>query len=499
MTHFKTLSTATTISVLLSGAAFADVTSEQIWADIQSIYESAGYTLEIGSESQDGNTLNVNDIVMKMPIEGEDMLTVSGLSFGFEQLDDGTVSITAPEEFPVTAQVEDVLITLLMTIQDMSIIASGDDTSTSYDFSAGTYKIALKDIKEGDIAFSPTVVAALSNMTGSYTFTQSDILDMKGMFDIASADIEIDVKDPENPEQNVVANINVKDMSKKFAVAMPEEIDPENLPAAFDAGLGGEVSVSHSGVTYDIVVSDPTEGFDLKGSSASGNFKYGLSKAGLGAKWGSTDTQVTLTPTAMPLPISFTIDETDNELRFPVSKSETPEEARLKFKVAGLSVDEALWGMIDPNGALPHDGATLIVDLKSKLNLDFNLFDAEAAQNMEGDSFPGQLHSLDINALQLSVAGAEFTGSGGFTFNNDDLETFDGLPAPTGGIDLKLVGGNALLDSLVKMGLIPKEQAMGARMMTGLFANAGEGEDELVSKIEVSGDGSISANGQRIK
>ena len=37
-------------------------------------------------------------------------------------------------------------------------------------------------------------------------------------------------------------------------------------------------------------------------------------------------------------------------------------------------------------------------------------------------------------------------------FDNTDMETFDGMPAPTGSLNLMLVGGNALLDKLVAMG-----------------------------------------------
>ncbi|MGI9393360.1 MAG: DUF2125 domain-containing protein, partial [Boseongicola sp.] len=65
--------------------------------------------------------------------------------------------------------------------------------------------------------------------------------------------------------------------------------------------------------------------------------------------------------------------------------------------------------------------------------------------------------------------------------------------------NLMLVGGNGLLDKLVGMGLLPDEQAMGARMMMGLFARPGDGPDTLVSTIEVNEDGSVLANGQRIK
>lgn len=499
MTYFKTVGAATAVSTLLSGAVFADVTSEQVWGDLKNSYETFGYTMDVGSESQDGDTLNVTDIVMTMPIEGENTVVVSGLSFGFEQLSDGTVSINIPEEIPMTIEVEDVLVNFLLTSADMRIIASGDEATTNFDFSAATYGLSLKEIKQGDIAFTPKIMAVMNDVAGSYSFTKGDLQQMRGSFDVADTNIEVDVKDPEGGGQLVQAIINLKGLTEKFTYSIPEEIDYNDLGAAFSAGLGGSVSLGHSGADFDIVVTDASEGFDLKGSTAEGLVEYAASKSGFGMKWGSKGTQLTLIPSQMPLPISLALEESAGEFRTPVSKSDTPEDARLMFKLAGFSVDEALWGMVDPSGALPHDPATLIVDLSSKLNLDFDLFNIEQAEELMDDEFPGELHSLNIDALQLSVAGVEFTGTGSFTFNNDDLETFDGIPAPTGGVDLKLVGANSLLDKLVGMGLIPEEQAMGARMMSGLFAVVGEGEDELISTIEVNGDGSILANGQRIK
>ena len=73
------------------------------------------------------------------------------------------------------------------------------------------------------------------------------------------------------------------------------------------------------------------------------------------------------------------------------------------------------------------------------------------------------------------------------------------MPKPTGSLDLTLVGGNGLIDKLVAMGLLPEEQAMGARMMMGLFAVPGDGEDSLKSKLEINEDGHVLANGQRLK
>ena len=90
------------------------------------------------------------------------------------------------------------------------------------------------------------------------------------------------------------------------------------------------------------------------------------------------------------------------------------------------------------------------------------------------------------------------TGTGAFTFDNTDLVTFDGVPAPTGKMELTLKGGNGLLDKLVAMGLIPSDQAMGARMMMAMFAKPGDGEDTLNSTLEFKDKGFF-ANGQRLQ
>ena len=58
-----------------------------------------------------------------------------------------------------------------------------------------------------------------------------------------------------------------------------------------------------------------------------------------------------------------------------------------------------------------------------------------------------------------------------------------------------LTGANSLLDKLVQMGLVDAEQAMMARMMSGMLLQPGDGPDTLVSEIAVSPSGQITANG----
>jgi hypothetical protein len=153
--------------------------------------------------------------------------------------------------------------------------------------------------------------------------------------------------------------------------------------------------------------------------------------------------------------------------------------------------------MLDPMAQLPRDPATLILDISGMARLLADILDPAVAEQPE--AVPAELHALDLNELQLTFGGAELTGEGGFTFDNGDLVTFDGFPKPLGQVKLKLTGGNGLLDRLIAMGVIPEEQATGFRMMAGLFANAGPGEDELNPTIEVREDGGLYANGQRLR
>ena len=121
---------------------------------------------------------------------------------------------------------------------------------------------------------------------------------------------------------------------------------------------------------------------------------------------------------------------------------------------------------------------------------------SEAAQSAE---VKGELHAITLNKLQVTGGGADLNGTGDFTFNNDDLTSFKGMPAPTGTMNLKLTGGNTLIDTLIELGVLPTDDAMGIRMALGLITVAGDGEDTLISDIEITDDGHILANGQRLK
>ncbi|MBO6882594.1 MAG: DUF2125 domain-containing protein, partial [Marivita sp.] len=168
--------------------------------------------------------------------------------------------------------------------------------------------------------------------------------------------------------------------------------------------------------------------------------------------------------------------------------------------LGGFQMSALLWNIFDPGAALPRDPATIALDLTGKVTPFINLFDPEqmAALDATGE-VPGELNALTLNNLTVEAAGAKLGGSGSFTFDNDDLQTFGGFPRPNGEVNLTLDGANALIDKLIAMGLLTSDDAMGARMMMSMFAVPGSGPDSLKSTLTINDQGHVLANGMRIQ
>jgi hypothetical protein len=73
------------------------------------------------------------------------------------------------------------------------------------------------------------------------------------------------------------------------------------------------------------------------------------------------------------------------------------------------------------------------------------------------------------------------------------------MPMPLGEANVTVTGANALIDGLIATGLVAEEDAMGARMMMGMFMTPGANPDELTSKIEAKEGFAIFVNGQQIQ
>ncbi|WP_111735552.1 DUF2125 domain-containing protein [Roseovarius amoyensis] len=490
-------------------AAMADVTAEQVWAEWRDYMTDAGYQVD-ALDTRSGDTLTISDLVMSMAVpEDDSTVTVSMGDMAFVDKGDGTVSIELPQDMPIGITVtgpegKEADIGLNYATRGLAVIVSGDPGDMSYTYSAANLTMTLESLMvEGnqvDMAEFGTVRLEIDDIAGTAQMTVGDLRQSSQKITTGALSYLVDFNEPDGGDGRMVVKGSADSMDFRGTFSLPPELDARQMVRMLETGFAfdGKFAIENGASEFDFKDDDEV----VKGSTRSATVGLHIAMGQDGMSYGvqSTDVEMSTAGSDLPFPVEVAMAEAAVDMKMPLMANETPQAFDLGLTLGDFTVSDMLWGIFDPAGQLPRDPATVAVDLSGTVRLLANLLDPEQMMAVDaGEAPPGEIETLDIKGLTLRVAGAELTGKGGFTFNNDDLVTFEGMPAPDGEVNLMLVGGNALLDKLVAMGLVPEDQAGGMRMMMGLFAVPGDGEDTLESRIEVKPDGQILANGQRIK
>ena len=489
--------------LLLSTAAHADVTPEQVWANWQQLSSSYGQTLTAASQARQGDTLVVSGMKVVSTFEGGSLQgTIDTVNF--RDLGNGTVEITMSPDYPLTidtTSTEGKKSEIKVTIRqpDLKMIAAGSDTETRYDFTAPTIKVTVDDVTVDAKPFELTLTADLTAMNGNYVVTTTDKTSIASTLNADSMAIVMSVTDPETSE---VVNFksNIAQLAGTSHGTLLDFAKMSDMAAALKAGFATDGSFGYGAGTMDFDVTSGTDTTKGTASLGSGNVVFAMNADQLNYAGGAKDVAMTMTGSAIPVPeIALSYKEAAFNFLMPVSKSDTPSDFAVLTRIIDFKLSDDLWALFDAGKVLPRDPATLVIDTKGKANWLVDIMDPKAAEKMGPNEVPVALQALDITEVTLRAVGAEVTGAGAFTFDNADTTTYAGMPAPTGKLDLKIVGANGLLDKLIKLGFVPEDQAMGARMMMGLFAKPVEGvEDTLTSTLEFKDKGFF-ANGQRLQ
>ena len=187
-------------------------------------------------------------------------------------------------------------------------------------------------------------------------------------------------------------------------------------------------------------------------------------------------------------PVKIGAGEMAMKLVIPAGAADTPAEMVIDILFADLVIGEGLWSMIDPGKTISRDPAQLDIDIEALVQLD-----AMAAMAGEDPTSAATIHSLDINQILLSLAGASIQMDGATTFDNSGP-----IPMPLGSLNIDMRGISTLANQLVALGLLDQMQAGMAMGMMMAFAQPGSEADQLVTEITFSENG-ILANGQPIQ
>lgn len=493
--------------IFLSGqAAWADVTAQQVWNDWQTYMESFGYDIE-AQEMATSDSVTVEELTMSVPIPEEDAVVdiiMSGLKFADQG--DGTVAVSMPDTMPMTIRVtgegaEDVTVTLNYITRDMAMTVSGDPQNMAYDYSASSLVMELAGlVVDGETMDIGTGRFEIADMEGTATTTVGNVRTYEQQVSTGPISYALDIKDPEGSGGRMVLNGGSDSLAGEGTTTVPKDLDMTDMAAALKAGFAveGGYRVGPGSMTFDF--QDGSDAAQGKTSSGGSEFIVTMSQDRMRYGFTTRDIAMEFAGSEIPFPVALAAAKIGFELLTPLSETETPQDAALKVDLTEFTMSDMIWSIFDPQGKLPRDPATIALDLTGKLRLLIDVLDPEQMEAVEsGQKMPGELHAATLNNLTVSAAGAELTGQGEVEFDNSDMASYGGMPKPVGAVNLTLVGGNGLLDKLIAMGLVSEDDAMGMRMMLGMFAVPGDGEDTLRSEITFTEDGQIQANGQRLK
>lgn len=506
MSHFLARGCGAAVLLVVSAqGALADLSAQEVWSDWKSYLSSTGYEVS-GTETATSGTLTVSDVSMVMTIPEEENATVGVTlpEIKFVENGDGTVNVLLPAEFPMAFKAAgdgDSVAGRLLYIHDGSpMVVSGDAAAMTYDYAAPQVTLTLEGLESEGEAIPPETASLTVTLSGVATKTLMTAGAMRSYdqsLTASSLAYDFAFKDPAGDGSASLKGA-LNGLSFAGTSTVPAKADTTDMAAMLAAGFGFDGQFEYESGNTAMTGTEGSETFAFDSTSQGGTIAMSMDKGQMSYDVNQKATELNISGSEIPFPLALSMAEAGFKLLMPVAKSDAEQDFALGVTLRDFAVPDMLWGMFDPSGVLPRDPATVVLDIAGKGKLLFDLFDPKALE-AAGAQEPGELNALTVKQLLVSAAGARLTGTGDFAFNNDDLESFDGMPAPSGTADLQLVGANGLIDKLIEMGLLTDNDAMGARMMMGMFGVPGDGEDTLNSKIEIKQDGAILANGQRIK
>lgn len=488
------------VTAPLFSPAFADVTADEVWQNWKVLGASYGQTYTTGSESRSGDTLTITDLTMDMA-GGDIKITGTIPQVVFRETGDGRVEITMSNDYLLTMQSKngmdkDLSNTIKIGQNGLIMTASGTPAAISYDMMADSVAVNLADFMVDGKPRDMEVDVNLSKMSTNYQVTPGDMTGINSTFAAQGLSFRM-LGQNEDGEGKFDMSGQMNNLAGASAGAIPKAMEKGDLGAMLAQGFTTDGSGTYDSGSFTLAATDPDGSTtNIDSTSKGGSLNVSLDKDRIAYGLNGKGVAMKMSGSSIPFPeLTAAYDEAAFSLLLPISKGEEPKDFAINAKLQGLTVSEMIWAMFDPGATLPRDPATLDIALKGKAKPLVNLLDADKVAMM-GEKPPFEVSVLDIDALQLSLAGAEFKGNGALAFDYSQPPALGGVvPMPTGKINLSLTGANTLLGKLQTLGLVDQEITMTFGMMAGMLAKPGPTPDSLVSEVEILEGGKILSNG----
>ncbi|WP_044006229.1 DUF2125 domain-containing protein [Jannaschia sp. CCS1] len=472
----------------------ADTSATELWAEWQAQAEISGQAVSAEvTETDTGLTLSNFSTVFE-----EDGFSTTGSIDEIQLTEnaDGTVTVTYSDLYTIvfTFQVDPgnppANIELLLRHENLDMRISGDAGARTYAYTADEISITQGRLWGGG-SEPPEIEVdmVMSDIDTVYNVTGTDPETMRFTSEgaVGGLTMVMEVAAPPGEEGLFKAGLVIGPMqgtSEGTLLSLASMNQTQGtLPEGFD--LAGTTTYGPLGLEMQFEM--PGEAFAALYSNDGGSIGASISGEAISYDIAASGARATLTGSDIPVPVEVSVGSSELALLMPLAAGDTPQDMGLRLSVQDLMVGESLLGMVDPAQALPRDPASLLLDATGQVQLFMDLMNINP-EELTGP--PGELRAITVNELNLSVGGAELSGTADLSFAPNQI-----IPMPVGSADLELSGGNALMDALVAGGLVPAAQSGMIMGMTNVFARPGAGPDTLETTVEFGADGSITANG----
>ena len=492
-------SSATAALIIGAGTvpAMAQVTADQVWDNWQNLVAATGATMS-GTESREGGVLTVSDVVTGLTEDGVEI--ASTIPFiRFAENGDGSVTVTMAPGIGLDVRDDREEFALVMEIAqpDFTLDVSGTPDAMRYTYSASTIDLSVVEFRAPNPGSGPDatmdLTATMRDLSGTYDITAGDITSFASDSTIGSVELMLDLVAPSD-QGSLRIDLSSGQVRSSVGISNMELLDPDVDPLeAFAQGLRMNGSLGYDELSVSFAFQDGRDNAEGAYTASNAELDFLLSDDRFRYIIGMGATQARMMVPEFPVPIEGGFSEIRLGFDVPLTTGGGPaREMTFVTRVVDLALGDAVFAIFDPGQVIPRTPASVVFDISGRGVVDLSM------ANAPGDAFPGILESVSLDTMRLAFGGAEVTGNGSFTFDMSDTDTFDGLPAPIGRIDLRASGLNGLLDRVGQLGVMGPEEMMGTRMMIGMFGRP-VGPDQVESTIEFTPGGGIAVNGMQMQ
>ncbi len=498
------------VITLTPAPALADITPDDAWTIWQAQAKALGLTLD-AEETREGDSLQIGEMTLSatLPMNIATLsISFTGPRFSPNGRGAVTVSLPAKSQVKFAASITgtgDVEATLLMTRINESIVMSGIPEIVKSRWESDGMRLNLTGLSSGGETYDVFSVAMDS---GPYqidsTTTLGDILVIDYTSENDSYNLAYEYTIGSGDEAiGETGTDSATDISTRFFLVLP--LDGLRF-TDLHTQLRNALSLSYTG---DLATYQSKQISSLGGQVTTSitqaiatyhtTLSFGSSGLAIDATTGPIVADVMIANDGPELNFSFQAASAAGGLAFPLLQSDTPQNARYLMAMQDIRFNPEFWQLFDASDKLDHTPMSLKMEMSGTVDIFVDLLNFAVLMFVDNASDVILPSSFNLDTLSLSALGSEMTANGAFTFDKSDMITYDGIPRPDGLFELQLQGGNALLDQLIAANLVTKEQVLGIRMALSLIGQPGDSEDSLTSKIELTPEGHITANGQRLK